>query len=75
MAQKCMQWSEDSVELALSAMKDGSLSLRQASLTYGIPKSTLAMYKSSKSQIGIKPGQVPILSADKEKALVESFSI
>ena len=71
MAQKRIQWSEDSVELALSAMKDGSLSLRQASSTFGIPKSTLALYKSGKSQIGIKPGQVPILSADEEKALVE----
>ena len=70
MATKRMQWSEENVELALSAMIEG-LSLRQASSTYGIPKSTLALYKSGKSQIGMKPGQVPILSPDEEKALVE----
>ena len=38
---------------------------------YDIPKNTLALYKSAKSQIGIKPGQVSILSANEEKALVE----
>ena len=52
MATKRMQWSEENVELAVSAMNEG----RQASSTYGIPKSTLALYRSGKSQIGMKPG-------------------
>ena len=55
-ATKRLQWSEENVELAHAAIDDENLSLRQAASMYGIPKSTLALYKSGKSQIGTKPG-------------------
>lgn len=57
MATKRLQWSLENVELALAAMDNENLSLRQAASMYGIPKSTLTLYKSGKSQIGMKPGQ------------------
>ena len=71
MATKRLQWSDESLQLALAAINDEKLSLRQAASMYGILKSTLALYMSGKSQIGMKPGQSPFISAEEEKILVE----
>jgi len=38
---------------------------------YGIPKSILALYKSRKPQIGMKPEQSPSILAEEVKILVE----
>ena len=49
------------VSVMLAAINDEKLSLRQATSMCGIPKSTLVLYKSGKAQIGMKPGQSPVI--------------
>ena len=71
MAAKRHQWSEDSLVSALATIKDEKISLRQAACMYGIPKSTLSLYMSGKSNIGCKPGQSPFLTVDEEQMLVD----
>ena len=62
------------MEDALAAINEEKVSLRQAALTYGIPKSTLSLYKSGISENGKKknnPGRAPFISPEEEKLLVD----
>ena len=64
-------WSLKDVETAVTAVKNGELSLREASQVYSIPKSTLERHKNKKVS---KPGSLGrfecVLDQDFEKELV-----
>ena len=63
-------WSEDDLEKALALVKDHHASFREASQTYGIPKSTLHDHYSGKSKRS-KRGPTPYLTECEEQELVD----
>ena len=70
---KRKQWSDQSMRLAIEAVKGGSTILRAATL-HGVPRQTLQDRISGKVVHGINPGPKPYLSPVEEKDLA-SFLI
>ena len=64
-------WTQDSLISAVEAVRSSKLSLRKASLQYGIPKSTLSLYVAGKLKVGAKCGPTSILTAEEEQKLVD----
>ena len=57
---------------AAAAIRNGELSIREASSVYGIPKSTLERHKNQKVQVPGCPGRFqPTLPLDMERELVD----
>jgi len=65
-------WTLENVAAAVAAVTNCEMSLRDASATFGVPKSTLERHKNNKV---ISPGSLgrftPVLDADFEKELVQ----
>ena len=65
-------WNLETVQIAVNAVKNSELSIREASSVYGIPKSTLERHKNKKI---LMPGCLgrfrPVLNAEFEKELVD----
>ena len=65
-------WSLETVQMAVNAVKNSELSIREASSVYGVPKSTLERHKNKKV---LTPGCLgrfrPVLNAEFEKELVD----
>ncbi|KAJ8305206.1 hypothetical protein KUTeg_017243 [Tegillarca granosa] len=64
-------YSEEDLSRALSDIRSGGLSLRAASIKYGVPRSTLSDRKVGKVQEGAKWGKRTVLPFEKEKELIE----
>ena len=73
MTEKYRCWSEESLMLAVTDIREKKISFRKAEVTYGIPKSTLHDYVSGKVEIGCKPGPSSILTVAEEQKLVEYY--
>ena len=71
MAETQSKWSQESLVMAMEEVKEKSISLRQAALKYGIPRSTLSDYVSKKVEVGSRRGPASVLTRDEEKALPE----
>jgi len=65
---KRKQWSDESMRLAIEAVKSGSTILRAATL-HGVPRQTLQDRISGRVHHGINPGPKPYLSPTEEKDL------
>ena len=66
-----MASKQDIVEEAIKRVKEKEITLRKASLQYGIPKSTLSLYVNEKLQPGSRRGPASILTQEEEEKLVE----
>lgn len=64
-----MQWNALAMNKAIEAVERGE-SIRQASIKYNIPKSTLYDRVSGKITLDSKPGRKPYLSVEEEEELV-----
>ena len=68
---KRKQWSNDSMVLAMEAVKAGRLGVNEAARTYGLPCSTLKDHLKGKVVHGTNPGPRPFLDEVEEKSLTE----
>lgn len=59
------------MDRALNELSIGAMTVRQASLSYGIPKSTLHDHYSGKILAGAKPGPTRYLNDEEESELVQ----
>ena len=71
---KRKQWSDQSMRLAIKAVKSGSTILRVAIL-HGVPRQTLQDRISGKVVHGINPGPKPYLSSVQEEKDLAGFLI
>ena len=69
------QWTDSDMELAVRAVNNGTMSQRQASQHYTVPRATLQTMISGKSHIGAKPGKKPLFTAEFEKKLIDYAGI
>ena len=53
------KYTEDTLKQAVDAVHDNKLSLRKASLQFGVPKSTLSLYVNGKLTFGSRYGLQP----------------
>ena len=65
------KYTEDSLKQAVDAVHDGKLSLRKASLQFGVPKSTLSLYVNGKLTFGARRGPASVLTQEEERQIVE----
>ena len=70
-ASKYRPYSPSKIAAAVSMVQSGALSKRKASLTYGIPRTTLIDKLSGKAPIGINPGKPCVLTKAEEMVLVD----
>ena len=66
---KLKAWSNASMLLAITAVRDGTMSSNMASRTYNVPPSTLKDRISGRVKHGTKPGPIPYLTEVEEKEL------
>jgi len=65
-------WNLETVQIAVDAVKNSELSIREASAVYGIPKSTLERHKNNKIQTPGCLGRFrPVLNVEFEKELAD----
>ena len=67
---KRKQWSNESMEEAIEAVRQGS-SVQRAAITHGVPRQTLYDRISGRVKHGTNPGPKPFLSQVEEKDLAE----
>ncbi|XP_069110174.1 tigger transposable element-derived protein 6-like [Argopecten irradians] len=65
-----MRYTAEALESAVSAVRNGHLSLRKASKKYAVPKTTLIDHVSGRIECGARPGRKPYLAPKIEEALV-----
>ena len=58
---------------AIAAVKDRTMSIRQASNQFGIPKSTLGDRISGRLEEGATPGKKPVLPVEVESAIANKI--
>ena len=66
-AKKRKQWDNDSMLLAMEAVKSGKLGVNEASRTYGLPSTTLKDRMRGRVVHGTNPGPRPFLDEQEEK--------
>ena len=68
---KGSSWSEDNMKRALEEIKSGSISMRKASVKYGIPRTTLLsrISRSTAGPVVNKGGFKPVFSSEMEEEL------
>lgn len=71
MASGKQSYTEESLKQAVKDVSEGKLSLRKASLHFGVPKSTLSLYVNGKLEFGGRPGPASVLTKEEEEKLVE----
>ena len=64
-------WSDESMQLAVEALKKNKYTIREAAVAYNEPKSTLGDRVSGRVQMGAKSGPDNYLTPHEEKGLVE----
>lgn len=68
---KRFRWSAETMNDAVQAVANGSISQRQASRQYGVPRATLQKMLNGKTHIGVRPGKKPLFGAELETKLVD----
>ena len=68
---KLKSWSNESMLLAMKAVRDGTMGANLAAKTFSVPPSTLKDRLSGRVKHGTNPGLAPYLDAAEEKELVD----
>ena len=68
---KTNRYIEDTLKLAVEDVREKKISLRKASLRYGIPKITLSLYVNEKLEFGSRRGPASVLTREEESKIVE----
>lgn len=68
---KLKKWSNESMLLAINAVRDGTMSSNMAARTFDVPPSTLKDRISGRVKHGTKSGPIPYLDEAEEKELVD----
>lgn len=68
---KYRSYTTQSLTHAVSLVQSKSMSLNQASVSFGIPKSTLSTKVNQKTEVGCKSGPSTVLTRDEESTLVD----
>ena len=66
---KRKQWTNESMEAALEAVRKGPISINKAAKLHGVPSTTLKDRLSGRVLHGSKPGPVKYLNEEEERAL------
>lgn len=64
------QYGPEKMVNALQAVRSGEMSIREASVQFDVPKSTLADRVSGKYSVDTKPGKKPVIPGDVETKMV-----
>ena len=64
-------WNEDCMIAAIEAVREGRMSQRQACTTFEVPRCTLQVRLSGKTQVGAKSGHPTLFSIEQEEKLVD----
>ena len=64
-------WDEGSMQQAMDAVRDRRCTIREAAVTYEVPKSTLGDRISGRVQMGAKSGPPTYLTPHEERELVD----
>ena len=67
------QYEGQNLSNAIAAVKGGTMSIRQASNHFGIPKSTLGDRISGRVEEGATPGKKPVLPVEVESAIADKI--
>lgn len=70
-AKKRKQWDNNSMQLAMEAVKSGRLGVNEAARTYGLPFTTLKDRMRGRVVHGTNPGPRPFLDKQEEKLLTD----
>ena len=71
MCKKERDWASDDLQRATIEVPEGKLSVRGASMKYGIPRSTIHDHASLKMKKVSHPGPSPVLTSEEERELVQ----
>ena len=66
---KRKKWSPEQMTAAMDSALSGNMSINQAALFHGVPRSTLEDRLSERVQHGKNPGPAPYLTSSEEKEL------
>jgi len=66
---KRKQWTNESMEAAMQAVRKGTISVNKAALLHGVPPTTLKDRLSGRVAHGTKPGPVKYLNDEEERTL------
>lgn len=66
----CM-WSENAMVAAIEAVRNKQLSQRAACKTFDVPRCTLQVRLSGKTEVGAKPGHPTVMSLEQEEKVVD----
>jgi len=64
-------WSAETMNAAVRSVADGSMTQRQASHEFNVPRSTLQKLLNGKSYIGARPGKKPVFGPELETKLAD----
>ena len=71
-ARKRGNWKSEHLEMAITEVQEGNISVRKASEKYGVPKSTIYDHASLKvKEVTSRPGPSPVLKKEEEEELVQ----
>lgn len=65
------KYSPSKLETAVKMVQSGAMSKRKASLSFGVPRTTLLDKLSGRTQLGDRPGRSTVLTNAEENTLVE----
>ena len=71
MCKKERDWASDDLQRVIKEVPEGKLSVRGASMKYGIPRSTIHDHASLKMKEVSHPGPSPVLTSEEERELVQ----
>ena len=72
---KRLKWSNESMEKALQAVKDGQCKIKEAAREFNVPRTTLQDRISGRVVHGVKPGPKPYLNKAEESELAEFLEV
>lgn len=64
-------WTESAMLAAIAAVRENGMSQRAACKTFQVPRSTLQVRLTGKTEIGSRPGRPTIMSSDQEEKLAD----
>ena len=72
---KTLLYDDSQLQLAVDAVQKKGWSVRKASSTYNVPKSTLGDRISGRFQVGVRRGRPPHIPPELESKIVESIKM